>query len=552
VVPTFIMTEENPMRFKSSLRLQSLTLLVGSLSLMLVIAISSVLILANELRNYRGLIEGPMAAADQVNEANLAFREQVQEWKNILLRGANQADLDRYWQQFQSREADVQRLLEQISVLDVSADVRARITRLRAAHQQLGEHYRNGLAQFIDSDRDPVAADSRLRGIDRDAGEQMQQLTDQLQQYALSEVERIRETTLRTVILGVIILLISAAGISLFASLLLSRQLVNPITELVRHIGQLAEGRFDTPIITTRDDELGALARSAEQLRGFLGDTAAGLRRSTRELDQASGGLNSVATKMAHGSREQFSRTDQAATAMQEMAATAAEVARYAADAANAADAADENARAGRQTMTHAIDAMQDLMQQIEHTTRVITQLEGDSHRIGKVLEVIQSVAEQTNLLALNAAIEAARAGEAGSGFAVVADEVRTLARRTSESTSEIQQIINSVQQGAQQAVKAIDAGRASSDAGMQQVTLAGDSLQQIAVAVESIRDMNRQIATAAEEQTSVSEDISRNITEITDIAATNQQQVEHTARASETLQELSTELNTLAARLHA
>src|SRR5690606_25148879 len=252
------MTEENPMRFKSSLRLQSLTLLVGSLSLMLVIAISSVLILANELRNYRGLIEGPMAAADQVNEANLAFREQVQEWKNILLRGANQADLDRYWQQFQSREADVQRLLEQISVLDVSADVRARITRLRAAHQQLGEHYRNGLAQFIDSDRDPVAADSRLRGIDRDAGEQMQQLTDQLQQYALSEVERIRETTLRTVILGVIILLISAAGISLFASLLLSRQLVNPITELVRHIGQLAEGRFDTPIITTRDDELGA------------------------------------------------------------------------------------------------------------------------------------------------------------------------------------------------------------------------------------------------------------------------------------------------------
>src|SRR5690606_5848752 len=116
----------------------------------------------------------------------------------------------------------------------------------------------------------------------------------------------------------------------------------------------------------------------------------------------------------------------------------------------------------------------------IEHTTQVIAQLEGDSHRIGKVLEVIQSVAEQTNLLALNAAIEAARAGEAGAGFAVVADKMRTLARRTNKSTSEIQQIINSVQQGAQQAVKAIDAGRASSDAGMQQVTLAGDSLQQI------------------------------------------------------------------------
>lgn len=198
---------------------------------------------------------------------------------------------------------------------------------------------------------------------------------------------------------------------------------------------------------------------------------------------------------------------------------------------------------------------MQNLLVEVQNTTDVIHQLEGDSHRIGKVLEVIHSVAEQTNLLALNAAIEAARAGEAGRGFAVVADEVRTLARRTSESTTEIQQIVGSVQQGAQQAVKAIATGRTSSDASMQQVTLAGDSLQQIASAVESIRDMNRQIATAAEEQTSVSEDISRNITEITeitDIAASNQQQVEHTAQASETLQQLSNDLNTLAARLQA
>ena len=165
---------------------------------------------------------------------------------------------------------------------------------------------------------------------------------------------------------------------------------------------------------------------------------------------------------------------------------------------------------------------------------------------------MIQGIAEQTNLLALNAAIEAARAGEAGRGFAVVADEVRTLAKRTAESTAEIQQIINDVQSGADAAVKAIAIGQTRSESSMQQVNLAGERLTQITVAIESIRDMNRQISTAADEQTSVAEDITRNITEITDIAAANQSEVDNTARASQSLHELSGELSTLTQRLSA
>ncbi|WP_285275726.1 methyl-accepting chemotaxis protein [Halopseudomonas bauzanensis] len=540
------------MTLKSSLRRQSLALIIGSLLLMLAVALVSILSLAQELRNYRLLMEGPQATAGLINETNLTFKTQVQEWKNVLLRGGKQADLDRYWQQFQNSEKQVQSLLGQITELELTAAFRDRVVSLQEKHLTLGADYRDGLERFLAAGRDPVAGDNLVRGIDRDTSEQLEQLVLEINQHAASEIERIREATLRTVWLSILIMLGATLLIGGLASWLISTQLIAPITHLVRQVEQLSQGRFAEQISSLRQDELGVLARAANQLRSFLAETAEGLRHGTTELDRASGGLNTVATRMAHGSREQFSRTDQVAAAIQEMSATSAEVARYAADASGAADAADDNARQGQRVMTETIDSMQALLQEIQRTADVVHRLEDDSLRIGKVLEVIQSIAEQTNLLALNAAIEAARAGEAGRGFAVVADEVRTLAKRTSVSTTEIQTIISSVQNGAEEAGRAIEAGKSRSDTSMQQVTLAGDSLRQIAVAVESIRDMNRQIATAAEEQTSVSEDISRNITEITQIAATNQTEVDHTAQASAALHELSTELNQLAARLQA
>ena len=540
------------MTLKSSLRRQSLALIIGSLLLMLAVALVSVLSLAQELRNYRLLMEGPQATAGLINETNLTFKTQVQEWKNVLLRGGKQADLDRYWQQFQNSEKQVQSLLGQITELELTAAFRERVVSLQEKHLTLGADYRDGLERFLAAGRDPVAGDNLVRGIDRDTSDQLEQLVLEINQHAASEIERIREATLRTVWLSILIMLGATLLIGGLASWLISTQLITPITHLIRQVEQLSQGRFAEQISSQRQDELGVLARAANQLRSFLAETAEGLRHGTTELDRASGGLNTVATRMAHGSREQFSRTDQVAAAIQEMSATSAEVARYAADASGAADAADDNARQGQRVMTETIDSMQALLQEIQRTADVVHRLEDDSLRIGKVLEVIQSIAEQTNLLALNAAIEAARAGEAGRGFAVVADEVRTLAKRTSVSTTEIQTIISSVQNGAEEAGRAIEAGKSRSDTSMQQVTLAGDSLRQIAVAVESIRDMNRQIATAAEEQTSVSEDISRNITEITQIAATNQTEVDHTAQASAALHELSTELNQLAARLQA
>jgi len=181
---------------------------------------------------------------------------------------------------------------------------------------------------------------------------------------------------------------------------------------------------------------------------------------------------------------------------------------------------------------------------EIENTAGVIQQLDEDSRRISTVLEVIRNIAEQTNLLALNAAIEAARAGEHGRGFAVVADEVRTLAKRTADSTAEINTIITTVQSGTKDAVQAIASSRLLSGDSVEKVTEAGDMLQQITTAISEIHNMTQQIATAAEEQTSVVEDISRNLIEIKDIATDNQDNANVTEETSHQLHTISSELH--------
>jgi methyl-accepting chemotaxis protein len=541
------------MFLQKSLRAQILALLGGSLALILVTALACFSFLSSGMQAYRGLLEGPLEASALIDVTNLNFKTQVQEWKNVLLRGSDKAQLDKYWSQFEAQERKVQDSLGKLS--ELAADDRTlsgQIDTLRREHQTLGVNYRKGRDAFIAAGGDATVGDKAVSGIDRNTTQQLEALADQLHKQSLEQASLINTSAERTITYGTLLMLGASVVIALFSLWLINRSLINPIRELIEHIAQLSQGNFGKRVDATRQDELGNLAVAANILRDFLADTFTRLKRSTADLDTASGELNSIATLMAQGTREQFSRTDQVATAMHEMSATAQEVARHAAEAAGAADAADNAARQGETVMQATIKTITDIRSEISNTSEVIRRLESDSGRIGKVLEVIRGIAEQTNLLALNAAIEAARAGEQGRGFAVVADEVRTLAQRTAESTAEIHQIIDTVQTGAVNAVRAIESGQNRSEEGVTQVTEAGTTLQLITRAVEAIRDMNRQIATAAEEQTSVAEDISRNLTEITAIATANQENVQRTESAGRNLHELSGQLNEVTQRLSA
>ncbi|MGX5727699.1 methyl-accepting chemotaxis protein [Metapseudomonas otitidis] len=543
------------MSLQNSLRGQLLALLGGSLLLILVVALACFNSLSGGIQSYRNLVGGTLEASGLVDSANVEFKGQVQEWKNVLLRGKDPAALAKYWGQFEDQERKVQDILGKLvnEARDMGdRDLQTQVERLRTEHQSLGAAYRKGREAFLAAGADPTAGDKAVQGIDRAASDQMTALVTQLHDRGTKQSAEISASASATVTGGLVTLLLSSLVIGVLALWLINRRLIAPIRTLIEHIARLSQGNFGERVDSSRKDELGSLANSANILRDFLADTFNRLKHSTSELDNASGELNAIAVLMAQGVREQFSRTDQVATAMHEMSATAQEVARHAAEAAGAADQADTSAQQGERVMQATIQSITGMRGEIASTAEVIRRLESDSGRISKVLEVIRGIAEQTNLLALNAAIEAARAGEQGRGFAVVADEVRTLAQRTAESTAEIHQIIDTVQTGAVNAVRAIENGQNRSEQSVTQVTEAGAMLQRITEAVEAIRDMNRQIATAAEEQTSVAEDISRNLTEITAIANTNNENVQRTEGASQRLHGLSGELNDVTRRFSA
>ncbi len=339
------------------------------------------------------------------------------------------------------------------------------------------------------------------------------------------------------------------AGI--IVAILLSRAIVRPVKETVTALNDVAEGDGDLTrrLSTQGSRDIAELAEAfnlfSEKVHGLVTDVAG----STVQLTSAAKEMSHITTDANQSIARQRSEIDQVATAMNEMTATVQEVARSAEEAANSAKEADEEASRGSRVVSEATVAINSLAQEVERAADVINNLQEKSQSIGSVLDVIRGIAEQTNLLALNAAIEAARAGDQGRGFAVVADEVRTLASRTQTSTREIEEMIDQLQTGASNAVSVMEAGKSRALESVNQAEVAAASLKTITEAVTRIHDMNSQIASAATEQSSVSEEINRNVVNINDVADQVTQSATQTANAGSNLAQLAEELQAMVGR---
>ncbi|WP_028111110.1 methyl-accepting chemotaxis protein [Ferrimonas futtsuensis] len=341
---------------------------------------------------------------------------------------------------------------------------------------------------------------------------------------------------------------LAALAIGIAVAWFIGRGITQPIEATTATMANIADGDGD---LTLRlddkgHDELADLARAFNRFAAKVHNTISEVTGVAGQLDSSAQELASITSESQLGMSKQLQETEQAATAMNQMSATVEEVAQNATLAADSAQNANKATEGGKEVVSSVSDSIHRLSSEIDGAVTVIKDLEQETGRIDGVLEVIRNIAEQTNLLALNAAIEAARAGDQGRGFAVVADEVRTLASRTQASTQEIQQMIEQLQGQSARAVSVMDDSRNTSEQCVALASSADRALGQISEAVNSITEMNMQIASAASEQSAVSNEINKNVNTINDIVSETSQRTHNAASAGEAMAQQSDTLNRL------
>lgn len=345
-----------------------------------------------------------------------------------------------------------------------------------------------------------------------------------------------------TAVMSLVIVVLAIAALAA-VWMLMKTNLINPLVVAGQHFDQMAKGDLSARIEVTSDNEVGKLFAGLKRLQQSQRETIGEINGTATQLASAAEELSVVTAESSNGLDLQNAELHQAATAVNEMTAAVEEVARNALSTSEASKASNDLASRSLDEMKLTIRQTQSMASEMKVSADLVQDLSVQAKNIGQVLDVIRAVAEQTNLLALNAAIEAARAGEAGRGFAVVADEVRALAHRTQNSTREIEQLINTIQQGTTQAVQSIESSTSMASGTVEMANKAGQAFEQICSSVSEINDRNLLIATASEEQAHVARDVDRSLVAIRDLALQSSAGANQTNAASQELTAMANRL---------
>jgi methyl-accepting chemotaxis protein-1 (serine sensor receptor) len=452
-------------------------------------------------------------AMDAARDAEVTFKEQVQEFKNVLLRGQDPADFERYGTAFRKdSERVVNELNRSRGLVESLGLPTAQLDELRRMHEQITGEYAEALRKFDPARPESTHEVDRLvRGKDRPMAEKVEALVAGLQDFSERESTRLAEAGAAQsrrvmAVMAAVILAVLVAG-SVFA-LWLVRGITRPLRQAVAAAGEVAAGDLSVDLRTDARDEIGQLLRALSEmtgkLRSLVGEVAAGAHAVADSSAQiAQGNLD-----LSQRTEEQASTLEETASQIEELTSTVTQNADNAREASRVASGAADVARKGGEVVGQVVATM--------------TGISESSRRIGDIIGVIDGIAFQTNILALNAAVEAARAGEQGRGFAVVAAEVRNLAQRSAAAAREIKALI------------ADSVGKV--DAGARQVDDAGRTMQEIVASVRQVNALIAEIAAASQEQSAGIEQVNTAVTQMDQVVQQNASLVEEATAATESM----------------
>jgi methyl-accepting chemotaxis protein len=461
-----------------------------------------------------------------VEQAQFAYRNQVQDFKNIMIRGNDQASYDKYAAAFAKAEAQVISELgeaqRKITKVKMEPAVMAKLDEVLREHKKLSEAYGAAIKLFNVADPHAgKASDKMVAGKDQATNLAMIALMDMVRFEMTNELKDVDESVTATydkVSMVVILLVIAGLALMMAISYVITTGLLKMLggepavaTDAVRRVADGDLRPHDNMNLAAADSLLGAV----ERMRASMQAMVLQLHSSSENLVNAAHRMANESAKVARSSTEQGEAMSSMAAAMEEMATSIAQVASNAEDAHNSALEAGNLSNEGTTVIHDATNEMRGIAEAMQDATAKIQALEEQSGKISMIVSVINEIANQTNLLALNAAIEAARAGEQGRGFAVVADEVRKLAERTTQSTQEIGGMIQGMRDVTEGAVQAMDAGNARVTVGVGKADRAVDSISQMKSGSTVVLGAVDEISSALGEQRSTAEEVARSVENI-------------------------------------